>query len=237
MFIWIDADRPSLFESFTKKRTTNASHSRDHHSIRSDVEENDATAHTEGAPGGEISKNALKKQMKAAENAKKKAEKEQAKAEKASAAASSTGGAGGDAKKQKGGEEEEEEELDPSKYLENRTASLDALVKSGQIKELYPHKFQTTISIPDFVEAFKSLPEGGELGLGVGLGLGLGLGLGVGLEMRGREREREDGCVDAATCLFIKQLHKLTMSQMNDANDNPVHTRSPYQAERRAIRR
>lgn len=88
----------------------------------------------------ELSKNAQKKLKKLEEAQRKKDEK----AAKAAAQPSS-------AKKVN---EEEEEELDPSKYLENRTARLDAeLGRFGQ----YPHKFQVTKTLKEFIRAYKDI--------------------------------------------------------------------------------
>ena len=54
------------------------------------------------------------------------------------------------------------EELDPSKYYENRLAQLDALVASGQIESLYPHKFKVTKSLPEFIKTYATNVKDGE---------------------------------------------------------------------------
>jgi len=53
---------------------------------------------------------------------------------------------------------DEEEELNPAAYFENRTKALEHYKSSGV--ELYPHKFQTTLSIPEFVEKYSVLQKG-----------------------------------------------------------------------------
>lgn len=82
--------------------------------------------------GEELSKNAQKKALKQAEKLKL---QEQKKKDAPPAAASSSKKA------------EDEDELDPSKYLENRTKHLDQeLGRDGQ----YPHKFDVTKQVPYF---------------------------------------------------------------------------------------
>lgn len=48
--------------------------------------------------------------------------------------------------------------MDPSKYFENRTAMIEKL--EGQGFNAYPHKFQTTLSIPEYVKKFESIEKG-----------------------------------------------------------------------------
>lgn len=93
----------------------------------------------EAAP---ISKSAQKK----AEKAKLAAQK---KAEKAAKATPSTEG--------KKKDKINEEELDPSKYFENRTRALKELAAEGV--ETYPHKFNVTMSIPDYVAKYSPLAK------------------------------------------------------------------------------
>lgn len=90
----------------------------------------------------ELSKNALKKIQKAEEAARKKAEKA---AERAKVAASQP-------KKEKLGGDDEV--LDPTQYYQNRMKTTDAL------PEAYPHKFQTTHMIKEFIEEFTGLEDG-----------------------------------------------------------------------------
>jgi len=62
------------------------------------------------------------------------------------------------APKQQAQQADEEEELNPAAYFENRTKALEQYKSTGV--ELYPHKFQTTLSIPQFVEKYSSLQKG-----------------------------------------------------------------------------
>jgi lysyl-tRNA synthetase class 2 len=105
-----------------------------------------------GADAGAMSKNALKKQKKAEEARLKKEAKEAAKAPAAAAAAAGGGAAA----------EVDLEDLDPSKYYENRLAQLDALVAEGKLSTLYPHKFQTTKTLPEFIKAYATTTKDGE---------------------------------------------------------------------------
>jgi lysyl-tRNA synthetase class 2 len=104
------------------------------------------------AEGGEekLSKNELKRRQKAERDAAKKAEKLAAQKEKAGGAAGKAGGE----KKQAA----DEEDIDPSKYFENRQAALAEAAAEGVA--IYPHKFHTTISVPDFVAKYAHLGKG-----------------------------------------------------------------------------
>jgi lysyl-tRNA synthetase class 2 len=97
---------------------------------------------------GEISKNALKKMQKAEEAAKKKAAKE---AEKAAKAAEQP-------QKKKEGVAEEVEETDPTAYYENRMKAIEDLERDG--KTAFPHKFQTTLRISEFIAKYSNLEDG-----------------------------------------------------------------------------
>lgn len=52
---------------------------------------------------------------------------------------------------------EDVEEIDPSKYFENRQKQLSSLSKEGI--ESYPHKFNATHSLAEFVDKYSSLTE------------------------------------------------------------------------------
>lgn len=52
------------------------------------------------------------------------------------------------------------ENLDPSQYIENRKAAVRALKDAG--KNPYPHKFQVSMSIPEFVAKFTNSVEAGQ---------------------------------------------------------------------------
>ena len=96
--------------------------------------------------GQPLSKNALKKKLKAEAAAKKKAEKEAA---KALAAASAP-------KKEK----KEEEITDPNLYSENRRNAVAQMEQEGV--NPYPHKFQVDYRIPEFNAEFEPKTTSGE---------------------------------------------------------------------------
>ena len=54
----------------------------------------------------------------------------------------------------------DEEELDPTKYFENRKAWLEKKMNSGE--NPFPHKFEVTISLPEFIEKYKDITKKGE---------------------------------------------------------------------------
>ena len=89
-----------------------------------------------------VSKNEHKKRLTAR---KKEAEAAEKKAKKKDAPA---------AKAKKAGTADEEDEKDPSKYTEIRKKMLLDLRKQG--KEIYPHKFQKDMTIPQFRDNFES---------------------------------------------------------------------------------
>ncbi|CAI9102926.1 OLC1v1001320C1 [Oldenlandia corymbosa var. corymbosa] len=55
----------------------------------------------------------------------------------------------------------EDEELDPTQYYENRLKALASQKEAG--KNPYPHKFQTTMTIPEYVNKYASLESGDHL--------------------------------------------------------------------------
>lgn len=97
-----------------------------------------------GEDGQPLSKNALKKKLKAEKAAKEKAEKEAAKAAKAAA----------NPKKEK-----EEEITDPNLFTENRRAAVVQMEKDGI--NPYPHKFHVDHRIPDYNKEFEGKIESG----------------------------------------------------------------------------
>ena len=105
--------------------------------------------YTDPVTGEQISKKEFKKRekmrKKEEEQAKKKAEKE-AKAKES----------GGDTKKKKN----DEEELDPTKYFENRKAYLLKKMEAGE--NPFPHKFQVTITLPEFIKKYADITKKGE---------------------------------------------------------------------------
>jgi len=96
--------------------------------------------------GKPLSKNALKKKLKAEAAAKAKAEKAAKRAAEA-------------AKNPKKKKEEEEEIFDPSQYKEAREAAIAQMQSNGT--DPYPHKFHVDYRIPEFVEKFNAVTENG----------------------------------------------------------------------------
>ncbi|KAG0618883.1 hypothetical protein M758_4G098400 [Ceratodon purpureus] len=103
--------------------------------------------------GGEpMSKSALKK----LEKAKKAAEEKRAKEEKKKAEAAAT------PKKAKAAQHaEDDEDMDPTQYRSNRLRALGELKEKS--RNPYPHKFQTSISIPEYVVKFGEIKDGEHL--------------------------------------------------------------------------
>jgi len=99
-----------------------------------------------GEDGQPLSKNALKKKLKAEKAAKAKVEKDAAKAAKAAA----------DGPKK----EKEEEIMDPNLFTENRKAAVAQMEKEGG--NPYPHKFSVDFRIPDYNTEFDSKINDGE---------------------------------------------------------------------------
>jgi len=110
---------------------------------------NPAPAAPPAVEGGEkLSKNALKKKLKAEKAAKAKAEKAAAKAAKEASNPSKK-------KAQK-----EEEILDPTAYKANREAAVKSLEAEGSTA--YPHKFNVTHRLPDYASEFNPKLADGE---------------------------------------------------------------------------
>ena len=103
---------------------------------------------TEGAGGEEkLSKNALKKKLKAEAAAKKKAEKEAERRQREGDQPTKTIG---------------DEDLDPTQYKEMREAAVKAIQAKGGTP--YPHKFAVDYRLPDFIAAYHDKTEpGGKL--------------------------------------------------------------------------
>ena len=98
----------------------------------------------EGQP---LSKNALKKKLKAEKAAKAKAEKEAKKAAQAAA----------NPKKKKAAVDEE---MDPNQYKANREAMIKRMEEAGETP--YPHKFHVDYRLPDYIAEFSSKTENGK---------------------------------------------------------------------------
>jgi len=98
---------------------------------------------TDPETGEQVTKSELKRRIKEREKAKKKAEAK--KEEKKQAA-----------KK----EVKKEEELDPTQYLKNRQTWIQGMKDKGT--NPYPHKFQTTMQISDFIAKYKDITKNDE---------------------------------------------------------------------------
>lgn len=90
-----------------------------------------------------LSKNELKRRAKAQQAAQKKAEKEQAAAAKAATRP---------AKKEGQKDFADEDPVEPWKYTENRRNMLSKAAEEGL--SIYPHKFATTLTIPEFIQRY-----------------------------------------------------------------------------------
>ncbi|KAF0686824.1 Aste57867_21384 [Aphanomyces stellatus] len=109
-------------------------------------------APVEGGEDGALSKNELKRRLKAEKAAQAKAEKDAAKAAKAAAAPVA---------KKAASAADAEDELDPTAYFENRTKLLAEMEADGV--NPYPHKFHVSISVPEFVTKYHSVEAGSHL--------------------------------------------------------------------------
>jgi lysyl-tRNA synthetase class 2 len=114
------------------------------------VPEGAEPAEVAGADGGELSKNALKKQLKAEEAAKKKAAKDAEKAAKKAAEPPKAAKVGAD----------EAEELDPTQYYENRLKMISAREEVYGPGCTFPYKFHCTLRISDFIREYSGVAEG-----------------------------------------------------------------------------
>ncbi|KAL9399499.1 hypothetical protein Peur_008460 [Populus x canadensis] len=113
------------------------------------MEETDASA-----PGDKtISKNALKKELKNKKKEEERRQKEEEKARQAAAKAST--------QVQKSAAAADDEDMDPTQYYENRLKYLDA--QKGEGKNMYPHKFFVTLSIPEYIDKYGGLSNGEHL--------------------------------------------------------------------------
>ncbi|CAM6101399.1 unnamed protein product [Calypogeia fissa] len=97
----------------------------------------------------EKSKNATKKEQKLLAKQRNKQENDEKKMKQAEVAA-----AAGPAKPKV----TEEEELDPTQYRSNRLKTLEAAKAAGL--PTYPHKFQVSISVPDYIKKYAHLEKG-----------------------------------------------------------------------------
>lgn len=96
-----------------------------------------------------ISKNELKRRLKAEKAKADKALKEKARADKQPAEAKERG---------TGNTEVDQDSCDPGEYFNNRKNFVNQVKKSGD--NPYPHKFQVTTSLVDFIEKYSTLNAG-----------------------------------------------------------------------------
>jgi len=106
------------------------------------------------AESNELSKNALKKKLKAEKAAAEKAEKDAKKAAEKQTCTEAS-------QSQQQSSAAAEDELDPTQYFHNRSKAVAALEASGTIA--YPHKFQCSINFADFIKAYENLEAGSHL--------------------------------------------------------------------------
>ncbi|EEP76384.1 lysyl-tRNA synthetase [Uncinocarpus reesii 1704] len=114
-----------------------------------------ANLHLDEVTGERVSKSELKKRQKQRELEKKKAEKA---AEKAAAAAAAGAGSAG----KKKSAEEEESQLTPNQYFEIRSGKINQL-RQTKNPNPYPHKFQVTADLRQFLKEHQSLKKGEQL--------------------------------------------------------------------------
>ncbi|KAJ2436737.1 lysyl-tRNA synthetase, partial [Coemansia sp. RSA 2424] len=107
--------------------------------------QNDKT-HLDEATGEMVSKSELKRRMK-------QREKDAKKADKAAAAP-----AAATAKKTESSAEDAEAELNPNQYFEIRSRAVDRMREEGPYP--YPHKFDVTMSLPEFIGKFNGMQTG-----------------------------------------------------------------------------
>ncbi|CAH3130018.1 unnamed protein product [Porites lobata] len=98
--------------------------------------------------GGEekLSKNELKRRLKAQQKAKEKEAKEALKAQSSAVA------------QNKKKDEVDEETLDPNQYYKIRSQAVEALKATDESP--YPHKFHVSISLAEFIEKYKDVEDG-----------------------------------------------------------------------------
>ncbi|TRY67177.1 hypothetical protein TCAL_02280 [Tigriopus californicus] len=99
--------------------------------------------------GEKLSKNELKRRMKAEKKAAEKAEKDKNKPTDPSPKAGTEGSASSI----------KEEEISPNEYFKLRSTAVEAL-KSDPKTHPYPHKFHVEISLHGFIDQFHNLPDG-----------------------------------------------------------------------------
>lgn len=116
-----------------------------------------AAALAAAEPG--LSKNELKRRQKAHRKALEAVGKAAARAEKAARQASLRN-VDANAAAALAALHESGENLDPSQYIENRKSAIRSLKEAG--RNPYPHKFEVSMTIPDFIEKFSDKIEPGQ---------------------------------------------------------------------------
>ncbi|KAL9277846.1 hypothetical protein ACSQ67_024936 [Phaseolus vulgaris] len=109
-------------------------------------------APSEAVPAGTgetISKNALKRELKNKQREEERKRKEEEKAKKAAETQKAKDNKSAPA---------DDEDMDPTQYLENRLKYLSALKTDG--KNPYPHKFNVTLSIEEYINKYGGLSDG-----------------------------------------------------------------------------
>ena len=120
------------------------------------MEEGEKKLVTDPKTGEQVSKKELKRREKMRKKEEEKAKKEEEKAKKEGEKGAKAKD-GGEKKNPKTGGEEE---LDPTKYFENRKTFLLKEIEQG--KNPFPHKFQVTIGLPEFIQKYKDITKKGE---------------------------------------------------------------------------
>ena len=125
-----------------------------------EAQESSAAKHLDTITGEYVSKSELKRREKQRTKEREIAEK----VAKLSLECNVTGGAqaNGIVKKKPQGTEEDEEDIDPNKYYENRSHLIGQMKRDG-LKEVYPHKFQVSMTLPEFIEKYQNLDAGQHL--------------------------------------------------------------------------
>ena len=114
------------------------------------MEEGEKKLYTDPETGEQVSKKELKRREKKRKKDKEEGEKKPGKEPKEPKEPTQK-----EQKKKPG-----EEELDPTKYFENRKTFLLKEIESG--KNPFPHKFEVTIGLPEFIQKYKDITKKGE---------------------------------------------------------------------------
>jgi len=113
-----------------------------------------ADAAAADAGGEKLSKNELKRRQKAEKKAAEKAEKDKAKEAEQAAAKPESGAAA------KPKDKLSEEEISPNEYFKIRSAAVEELKANEQEPHPYPHKYDVTVSLTEFIEKYSGVEDG-----------------------------------------------------------------------------